>query len=319
MRSSKEHSSLHVINQSVNDLTAEEAFSVFYHNIFDYPLDYSEIVRWTPQKPPKKHIKIDFKNGFYFISGREGLIYKREVRKRHSRKKIKIAEKASKIMSHIPFIKMVGITGSVAMNNATEDSDIDLIVITEQGRLWTSRLIVYILLNLLGFGLRIPKKIVQKDKLCLNIWLDENNLTWKKERNYYTAHEILQVKPLINKDNMYEHWLFKNRWALKFWPNAIGDKKLIKIKATYSKPNNNFITVFKKTPGVSPCDELDADMSSSLTGNPVRENGQGVIEKNTYKAQLWYMQKKMTREIVNPGYAFFHPNNLSKTIVKKYS
>lgn len=280
---SKEPSSLYEINQSVNDLTAEEAFSIFYHNIFDYPLAYSEIVRWTPKNPPKKQVKIEFKNGFYFISGREGLIYRREVRKRHSRKKIKIAEKASKIMSFIPFIKMVGTTGSVAMNNATEDSDIDLIVVTEQGRLWTSRLIAYVLLNLLGFGLRIPKKTTQKDKLCLNIWLDENNLTWKKERNYYTAHEILQVKPLVSKNNMYERWLFKNRWVFEFWPNAVVDKKSIKSKTTYSKLNNNF------------------------------------IEKIAYKIQLSYMQRKITREIVKPGYAFFHPKNLSRTIVKKYS
>jgi hypothetical protein len=38
-----------------------------------------------------------------------------------------------------------------------------------------------------------------------------------------------------------------------------------------------FIAEPKKTPGVSPWDELDSDMSSSLTGYPARESGEDVI------------------------------------------
>lgn len=278
-------SSSFAMNLSEKDLTQKDVFSVFYHNIFEYPLTHSELIRWTPNNPPKKQIKVEYKEGFYFVSGKEGLIYKREVRKRHSQKKKKIAEKASKIMSHIPFIKMVGISGSVAMNNATKDSDIDLIVITKQGRLWTCRFITYLLLNLLGFHLRIPRNTTQKDRLCLNIWLDENNLAWKKrERNFYTAHEILQVKPLVNKDNAYERWLLKNSWVFKFWPNAV-DKRLVNnINTTYMKLYNS-----------------------------------NLFENIVYRIQLSYMKAKITREITKPGYAIFHPQDLSKKIVKKYS
>lgn len=278
-------SSTFAMNLSEKDLTQKDVFSVFYHNIFEYPLAHSELIRWTPINPPKKQIKVEHKEGFYFVSGKEGLIYKREVRKRHSQKKKKIAEKASKIMSHIPFIKMVGISGSVAMNNATKDSDIDLIVITKQGRLWTCRFITYLLLNLLGFHLRIPRNTTQKDRLCLNIWLDENNLAWeKKEHNFYTAHEILQVKPLVNKDNTYERWLLKNSWVFKFWPNAV-DKRLINnIDTTYMKLYNS-----------------------------------NLFENIVYRIQLFYMKAKITREIVKPGYAIFHPQDLSRKIVKKYS
>lgn len=47
-----------------------------------------------------------------------------------------------------------------------------------------------------------------------------------------------------------------------------------------------FTTAFKKTRGVSSRDELSADMSSFLTGNPVREKGENVIGKSRLNALM---------------------------------
>ncbi|EKE13125.1 MAG: hypothetical protein ACD_13C00093G0039 [uncultured bacterium] len=266
-------------------ITPPEVFSVYYHNIFEYPLTFSEVIKWQPKNPPKIRTSIQCKNGYYFVQGREGLIYKREIKKRHSQKKIKIAGHAAKIMSIIPFIKMVGISGSVAMNNAKKDSDIDLIIITKKGRLWTSRIIVYLLLNFLRLPLRVPQSREQRDRLCLNIWLDEDNLKWNpKQRNFYTAHEILQVIPLVNKDKTYEKWLKENRWVLNFWPNVVDVDSIKYDSNEYTKPMNT---------------------------NP--------IETLAYKVQVKYMKAKISREVIKPGKAIFHPQNLSKTIVEKYT
>ncbi|MDP3918049.1 MAG: HAD-IC family P-type ATPase [Candidatus Woesebacteria bacterium] len=43
---------------------------------------------------------------------------------------------------------------------------------------------------------------------------------------------------------------------------------------------SNFIAAFKKTTGDKPVDELNADMSSSLMGNPARKSGEDVINKH---------------------------------------
>ena len=269
-------------NLPVESLSSSDRFSIFYHNIFKYPLTFSELFRWSAKNVPEVPPRIGCKNGYYFIEGSEGLIYKRAVRKRYSQNKTKIARKAAKLISLIPSIKMVGLTGSLAMENADKGGDIDLILITKNGKLWTSRIIVYTILKLFGFRLRSPLNSRQKDRLCLNIWLDETDLGWrKKERNFYTAHEILQTIPLVDKKGTFERFLSENKWALDFWPNA-AEIRITKNNSSYTK-----------------------------------QRRLNLIESLAYKAQLSYMKTKVTREIVKPTRAIFHPNDLSKEIIGK--
>lgn len=269
-------------NLTERNVNSSEVFSVFYHNIFEYPLTFSELVKWTPKNAPKINIQIEYKNGFYFVKGREGLIYKRTVSERVSQQKIKIAERASKTLSLIPSVLMVGLTGSLAMNNANEKGDIDFIIVTKSGKLWTTRGLVYLLLKLSGFKLRSPRTGRQKDKLCLNIWLDEHDLAWNKHnRNYFTAHEILQTIPLFNRGKTYERLLSENKWVLNFWPNAVEIKQV--------KKSQQFVK------------------SKSIN----------LVELLAYKTQYLYMRGKITKEKVSLARAIFHPNNLSKKIMGK--
>lgn len=264
-------------------LTKEELFSVYYHNIFDYPLSFSELVKWNSYEPPPVKCDVEYKNGFYFVKGRVGLVYKRIKRKRYSNIKIKIAKKASKILSFVPGVKMIGVTGSLAMENTNKDGDIDLIIITKHGCLWSTRFLVYILLIISHFKIRRPKDPRQKNRLCLNMWLDEANLSWtKKDRSFYTAHEILQTMPIFDKNHTYNSFLESNRWVLKYWPNV----KNIKTR------NSTSYTKLK---------ELN------------------IIEKLLYWVQYAYMKPKITREIVTPFKAIFHPTNLNTLLSKNWS
>lgn len=263
-------------------LNLSEKFSVYYHNIFEYPLTFSELVKWTPINPPEISVEVDYNNGHYYVKGGKSLIYKRDIRNRNSQKKLKIAQKAAKILSLIPSVIMVGITGSLAMHNAEDGGDVDLLIITKNGRLWSTRVISYLLLKFLGLSLRKPNIPSQKDKLCLNMWLDESDLVWSKnERNFYTAHEILQVIPIINKNRAYERFILKNMWVFNYWPYAL-DKK----------PDKNSTSI-----------------SKLININP--------IETLLYKAQYLYMKDKLTFEVIKPTRAIFHPINLSKLISKK--
>jgi hypothetical protein len=64
-----------------------------------------------------------------------------------------------------------------------------------------------------------------KDKVCVNLLIDESRLIWPGEsRDVYTAHEIVQIKPLFERRNMYEMLLQKNRWVETFFPNAFETK-----------------------------------------------------------------------------------------------
>ena len=156
-------------------------------------------------------------------------------------------------------------------------------IVTTSNSLWTSRLLVYGLLLISGFKLRIPRNKNEKNRLCLNIWMDENDLIWREiDRNVYTAHEMAQITPIVNKNKTYEKLLWKNKWILNYWPNAV------KISNVSSFPDNRL---------------------SALS----------FLEKIAFKIQYLHMSRRITREIVTPTRALFHPNNWGKIVIRKLS
>lgn len=265
-------------------LTEEEKFSVIYHNLFDFPLSFSEMIRWRAGDLVVNNvddIQIVNKNGYYFVGGKEGIVYKKILRKRISAKKLEVARKAAKALAFLPGVKMIAVTGSLAMDNSTDESDIDLMIITKAGSLWTTRLFAYMVIHAFGFSTRKPNDLYQSDKLCLNMWLDEGDLVWtKKDRNVYTAHEIGQIRPLVNKDKAYEKFIYKNKWILDFWPNS--------VKISKSK------------------NEMENEKYSS-----------GLFEKLCYWLQYQHMKSKITREIVSPTRALFHPQDWGKVVLSR--
>ncbi len=246
--------------------------SIFYHDIFDYSLTPSELKKWyTP-------IKIE--NLTKAVKNKQLLIKKRFEKEKYSKGKLVMAKKASKILEKIPTIKFIGITGALAMNNADKTSDIDLMIITQKGTLWTTRLISYLVNWLIGTKIRKAGDVNEKDKLCLNMWLDENDLFFA-DHNLYTAHEIAQVVPLVNKDKIYERFLWKNRWILEYWPNSV------KIRNPNIEIRNvsNFVL--------------------------------RALNLIAFKMQYIYMKSKITREVITKTRALFHPQDWGKVVLDR--
>ncbi len=258
-------------------LPTSQINSVLYHDLFDYPLNKEDIQTWNTGKRIKtnrKSKKIVFRKGFYFLEGRQSIIKKRLENESFSKKKLITAKKAAKFISFIPWVQMVGVTGSLAMKNAGKDSDIDLMFIVSAGTLWTTRILVNILLSLFGFSVRRVGVKEEKDKLCLNVWLDDSDMLWRK-KNMFTAHEIVQVIPLINKNETWERFVWENRWVVDFWPRATEVKKVQKHFSFW-----NF----------------------------------GIVEELLFKIQYLYMKRKITNENVSANRALFHPVDLSQKI-----
>lgn len=268
-------------------LGGSETASILYHDIFDYPLGAKEIIKWrvgkkglTLFKKTREILNID---GLYFLKGRENLLYKKTLRERASDRKIEIAKKNASALAKLPTIKGVFITGALAMNNAEEESDIDLMIITKKNHLWLARLFAYLVLRVINSAVRKPNDENQKDKLCLNIWLDESALSWgKKDRNIYSAHEIAQINPIINKENIYQRFLQKNRWILDYWPNSV---RIEDIKDK-NKKNVNTISLF---------------------------------ERVAFWVQYKYMKKRITKEKIGLHRAIFHPRNWGEVVLRKLS
>lgn len=198
------------------------------------------------------------------------------------KQKLLIARKAANLLSHIPTILFVGVTGSLAMENAKETSDIDFMIITTANTLWTTRVIALILLLVSGTKIRRASMKDEEDRICLNVWLDEKALDLPSmPRNAYTAHEVAQVVPLINKKNTYEKWLIINKWVSDYWPNAAS------IRNTYKTNVKEISLVFV------PLNIL------------------------TYIFQVMYMKHKVTREVFSLHFAYFHPFDWGDIIMKR--
>ena len=224
-----------------------------------------------------------------------------------------------KLVSLFPQIKLVGLSGSISMMNARENDDIDLFIITEKNRLFTGRLIALVLAQLLGLrrnrdsakqflsheslslaqegGVPLEsKKIVfasshhHKDKVCLNLFFDESNLKVPKfKQTLFVGHEVLQMKPIIIKDNIYEKFLVANLWVQNIFPNSCWI--ISKIKNQRSKTNSKLKSLNFK---------LGFDICTLIFD---------LFEKVFKKLQLTSINRHRTKEIITSTQLWFHPND----------
>ena len=246
-----------------------------YHLLFDYPLDKEELERWRAGD----NLQFTIYN-LQSISKKSSFQTKKK-RRATSLKKLKIARRAAKVLERIPAVRMIAVTGSLAMMNAHEESDIDLMTVTAKDTLWTTRIVASLLLTAYGLRLRRSGDKEEKDKLCLNIWLDEGDLNWRK-KNIFIAHEICQIIPLVNKDKTYEKFLWQNKWVLGFWPKAVKIRKV--------------------STGVAGQAWLIAP----------------IVERLAFWIQYQYMRSKITRETVTKSRALFHPIDWSARLEKEF-
>ncbi|MCX7955596.1 MAG: hypothetical protein N2593_00580, partial [Patescibacteria group bacterium] len=190
-----------------------------------------------------------------------------------------------KLLSFFSQIKFVGLSGSLAMMSAKKDDDIDLFIITAKNRLFTGRFLALIFAYLIGLK---RKKGVFKapNKVCLNLFFDESDLQVPKfKQTEYVAHEVLQMRPIISKDNTYQRFLTANQWVFKLFPNAL---TVLKLKIKNLKFSKNY--KFKI------------------------ENFGDWVENLLKKFQLSLINKHRTSEIITDSQLWFHPVDFEKKI-----
>lgn len=242
-----------------------------YFDKYDYPLTREEqIYWWSPQIA--KVASFESKNNYFFLPGRAKTVATRVEREKISIKKWKIANEVGEKLKRFSFIEGVFVTGSLAMNNAKEDDDIDLMIIAKSDTLWITRFLVNIYLRSIR---RYPNQLQVANVICINLWLDENNLKITPQ-NLYTAHEIMQAKVLWDRNNSQQQFLGANSWVKEYLPNAY-----------------KYLTL---------------DPSPKHRRGKLRERYfLVVINFAFYILQYVYMKPKMTTERVGLGFAFFHP------------
>lgn len=273
-----------------------------YFAIFDYFPKFEDVYTFFPTKISKKSLKKLYETYKYtlpeyssipgFIPSKAKNLAKRKISKRKLngwRFKTYIW-----LLSLLPQIKLVGLSGSIAMMNADSDDDIDLFIITSKNRLFTARFLVTIIAFIMGLK-RALGQHKAANKVCLNLFFDESDLKVPKfKQTVFVGHEILQMRPIINKSQTYDKFLYANRWVLSFFPNATINSKI--------KVQNKKLQLY-----IQNCQFLTSLFNLSfLILN--------FIELVLKKMQMFMINRHRTTEIITNTQLWFHPDDFERKI-----
>jgi D-beta-D-heptose 7-phosphate kinase/D-beta-D-heptose 1-phosphate adenosyltransferase len=269
--------------------------TLIYSDIFNFPLREEEIWLYliSDKKITKKKFKaflkdkrILTKNDLYFLRGREKIVKQREIRTKESLKKLEKAKKTVDILSKIPSIYLIAVTGSLSLLDSKKEEDIDLLIITSKNTVWITRFISVFILRFKGIYRNKNEENI-KDKICLNMVIGENKLSLKKNRrDLYSAHEVIQILPLFERDKTLAKFFKKNIWVEKFLPNSSYSKKDLKI--LNKKVKLWQIKILR------------------------------LFEIFARKLQYIFMKKNITIETVNKDFLAFHARDYRKEILKEF-
>jgi hypothetical protein len=274
--------------------------TILYSDIFNSPILESELWRFlisnrkiTKEVFEKSSIslssKIIHKDGMYCLAGKEESIARRKQNVSEVAKKLRLAKHAAYVLSHIPTVLFIGLSGGAAVGNVQEDDDVDFFIITKRNTLFITRFFILVLLEALGLR-RKRNDPNPANKICANFLIDETALVWPtKSRDIYTAREIIQVKPLFERNGLYRKFLVSNGWVKEFFPNAVP------YRVAFTEPTNYFtITVFSRIMTLLPIELVMKVFQKSL------------------------IRRSRTREFVSNHVLAFHPHDYRRQTLKEF-
>jgi hypothetical protein len=200
---------------------------VAYGDLFDYPLTAREIHRYLEAVPaglaeveqaaesmlPDRLVRA---GDHYAMPDRGHLAELRRRRESVAEELWPHALRCGRALARIPFVRMVALTGALAMDNVDDGADLDYLIVTEPGRVWLARAMIIQLV-------RINK--LRGVVICPNWILSEDNLVLER-RDFFAARELLQMVP-ISGIEIYRHMMDVNRWTKEYLPNAEGPPRSV--------------------------------------------------------------------------------------------
>lgn len=214
-------------NLAVTTLEHAIVQTIAYSDIFDYPLTAAEIHRYLIEAPASRDavdasltgICLASRDGYFALPGRGEIVSTRQRRERDSKRLWREALRYGRVIASLPFVRMVAVTGELAMDNVQPASDIDYFIVTKPGRLWLCRLLVIGVVRLAA---------LRNVTVCPNYLLSEQALTIQ-ERNLYSAHEVAQMAPIAGHA-IYRRLRAANGWIDDYLPNASGPPRRFTVQ-----------------------------------------------------------------------------------------
>lgn len=203
--------------------------TVLYADVFQFPLTITELhyylihhesvslhtIQQTLSHSSVLQTRLCIENDYIALLENSHIIALRQEREQLAQALYPAAEYYGKWLAHIPFVRMVALTGALAARNpAHAKDDFDYLLVTQPGRVWLARAFAILLVRLVRRRGR---------ELCPNYILAADNLVQERQ-DLYIARELAQMIPLYG----YPIFLEMRRcnvWMDAFFPNAMPSRQ----------------------------------------------------------------------------------------------
>jgi hypothetical protein len=216
-------------NLTNNNLRAQILKTITWFDLFSQPLTSWEIYKYLNYPASYNDIilslenlsdKISFKDGFFFLIGRENIITDRFKKYNYFKRKIKKARIFTKLISIWPSILGVAVSNTIGDHNLKDSGDIDLLIITKANKIWSGRFICTLIAKILGLR---PNTKTKRDKICLSFYISSNNLNLEKylynEQDLYFVYCLTDLTIIYNYNNIWSEFYKENIFLKKYLPN----------------------------------------------------------------------------------------------------
>jgi hypothetical protein len=192
-----------------------------YFDIFHYPLCEKEIRNFLNSKLLAEDFKLALErlhaenrifkfDGFYCLRNDSSIVSQRIVDNKRAEQLLTTAYKIASFLFQFPFVRGIGISGSLSKNVANENTDIDFFIIAKSNRLWTARTIMHLFKKLTFL-------VGKQHWFCMNYFIDEHALQIN-EKNIFTAMEVVTLVPVCGNGTL-KNFFDANKWTKAYFPN----------------------------------------------------------------------------------------------------
>lgn len=245
-----------------------------YYSIFHYPLSRDEIKEFMPAGVNTAHFdtaleqltsnKVIYKiDDLYLLEPDKEMVKRRREGNHRAEKLLPRAIKVGRFLSRFPYVRGIGISGSLSKNYASDKADFDFFIITKANRLWIARTIMHLFKK---FTFLTGKQ----HYYCMNYYVDEKALKLE-EHNIYTAIEMITLVPV--RGESLQSFFVANNWVNEWFPNYT------------SKTNQSWV------PGVSWFKKVIECLFNNKVGDRLDNY---LMKKTTFR---W--KKKMEKRMLN--------------------
>src|SRR5258708_8464730 len=192
-----------------------------YFDLFNYPVSAEEILFFLDQDVPASELneglealtagKYLFRLGSLYSLRDDPRAAERRIKgNKHAAELLVIADRVSRFLYQFPYVRGVGISGSLSKHYAAENADIDYFIITRSNRLWIARSFMHLFKKwsfLTG----------KQHWYCMNYYVDEEALEIE-EKNIFTATELITLLPACGNGGLVK-FFDANDWATDYFPH----------------------------------------------------------------------------------------------------